>query len=111
MTMKTMLGTAALTITLALAAAGCGKKKADIKSACENTFAKAEKNDGKWLPGKGDKAAFMAYCLKQKPEVVRCSSMEIDFTDKTCSKLTGVMADDKSGFDTKQELGRLRDGR
>ena len=32
MTMKTMLGTAALTVTLALAAAGCGKKKADIKS-------------------------------------------------------------------------------
>jgi len=103
-----------LGIGLALAAAlagGCGKKKKDIKALCEDVFAHAEKDDGKWSPGKGDKAAFMAYCLQQKPEIVRCSSMTIDFDDKSCKEITGVMAADHTGFDVKMKLGAMRDGR
>jgi hypothetical protein len=96
---------------LALVAFGCGKgKKADVKSLCEGVFAHAEKDDGKWIAGKGDKAKFMDFCTKQKPEVVRCSSMEIDFNDKTCEKVTGVMQQDHSGFDTKMKIMALRDG-
>jgi hypothetical protein len=92
--------------------AGCKKKGGgDINSTCEDVFAHAEKDGGKWSPGKGDKKAFMDYCLTQKPEVVHCSSMEIDFNDKDCEKLTGVMADDHTGFEAKHKLGDLRDGR
>jgi hypothetical protein len=97
--------------SLAVGASGCGKKTKDIKSSCEDVFAHAEKDGGKWSAGKGDQAKFMAFCLQQKPEIVRCSSMEIDFDDKTCSKITGVMAEDHSGFEIKRKLGDLRDGR
>ena len=93
---------------LALGAAGCGKKKGgDIKSACETNFSHGEKNDGKWSPGKGDKAKFMEYCLKQKPEVVKCSSMKVEFGDKSCEKHTGISTD---GFKVKMELAKLRNG-
>jgi hypothetical protein len=92
--------------------AGCKKKGGgDINATCEDVFNHAEKDGGKWSAGKGDKKAFMDYCVKQKPEVVRCSSMEIDFNDKDCKEITGVMAADHSGFETKQKLGDLRDGR
>ncbi len=92
--------------------AGCKKKGGgDINSLCEDVYSHAEKDGGKWSPGKGDKKAFMDFCLTQKPEVVKCSSMEVDFNDKDCEKVTGVMSDDHSGFETKRKLGDLRDGR
>ncbi len=92
--------------------AGCKKKGGnDINAACEDVFAHAEKNDGKWTAGKGDKKVFMDYCVTQKPAIVRCASMEIDFDDKDCKELTGVMAADKSGFEAKRKLSDLRDGR
>ena len=99
--------TALASALLCLAVVGCKKKGAgDIKTVCEANFAHGEKDDGKWSPGKGDKAKFMDYCLKQKPDVVHCSSMEIDFGDKSCEKVTGVGTD---GFEVKIELAKLRD--
>ena len=95
---------------MALGAAGCKKKSKDIKALCADVFDHAEKDNGKWSAGKGDKAKFTEFCLKQKPDVVRCSSMEIDFGDKSCEKVTGVMSEDHSGFDTKMKLAALRDG-
>ncbi len=95
------------------AVTGCKKKGGggDINATCEDVFAHAEKDGGKWSAGKGDKKAFMDFCVTQKPEVVRCSSMEIEMDDKDCKEVTGVMAADHSGFETKRKLGDLRDGR
>jgi hypothetical protein len=105
--MKKILFASAL-VFVGASTVGCGKKKsADIKSVCEDNFAHGEMNNDKWTPGKGDKAKFMEYCVKQAPEVVRCSSMEIDFGDKTCEKSTGVGTD---GFKVKMEIGKLRNG-
>lgn len=103
-----MKKTALASALLCIAVVGCKKKGAgDIKTVCEANFAHGEKDDGKWSPGKGDKAKFMDYCLKQKPDVVHCSSMEIDFGDKSCEKVTGVGTD---GFEVKMEIAKLRDG-
>jgi hypothetical protein len=99
--------TALASVLLCIAVGGCKKKGGgDIKSVCEANFAHGEMNDGKWSPGKGDKAKFMDYCVKQNADVVRCSSMEIDFGDKSCEKHTGVGTD---GFHVKMELAKLRD--
>jgi len=90
-----------------LAGSGCGKKKKDIKSLCETMFAKG--NDSENPGGKGDKQKFMDVCLKSDPEVVRCSTLGIDFDDKSCKKVVGVF-DNKEGFEAKQTLWKLRDG-
>jgi hypothetical protein len=107
--MKKTLKTAMMIGMLALAVGACGKKKGggDIKSECEANFAHGEMDNGTWSPGKGDKAKFMDYCLKQKPEVVHCSSMEIEFGDKSCEKWTGLSTD---GFNVKMEISKLRNG-
>jgi hypothetical protein len=100
--------TTIITIIAITAGVTACKKKGDVKSLCEDNFAKAEKDDGKWSPGKGDKAKFMEYCTKQTPDVIRCSSMEMAF-DKSgdCEKHTGIRSD---GFKVSMELARLRDG-
>jgi hypothetical protein len=104
-TMNKTLFASALLCVLAI---GCGKKKAgDIKSVCEDNFAHGEMENDKWSPGKGDKTAFMDYCVKQNPDVVRCSSMTIELGDKSCEKHTGISTD---GFKVKMELGKLRNG-
>jgi hypothetical protein len=105
----TMNKTALASVLLCIAVVGCKKKGGgDIKSVCESNFAHGEMNDGKWSPGKGDKAKFMDYCVKQNADIVRCSSMEIELGDKSCEKHTGVGTD---GFTVKIELAELRDSR
>jgi len=86
---------------------GACKKGGDINSQCEDNFAHGEKDDGKWSPGKGDKAKFMDYCKQQKAEVVKCSSMEVDMFDKDCENVTGIRSD---GFKVKMKIAALRNG-
>ncbi len=86
----------------------CGKSQ-DVKSLCEDNFAHGEK-DGTWIPGKGDKAKFMEYCVQQTPEIVKCSSMESAF-DKDCEKVTGIEAKDPQAFSISMKLAALRAGR
>ena len=98
---------------LAVAAfAGCGKKKGggDINAVCEDVYNKEAKDGDKYIAGKGDKKAYMDYCTKQKPEFVACASIDKAFDDEDCKKLTGVMADDKTGFEVKRKIMELRAG-
>ena len=76
------------------AVTGCKKKGGggDINATCEDVFAHAEKDGGKWSAGKGDKKAFMDFCVTQKPEVVRCSSMEIEMDDKDIKRANEIAA-------------------
>ena len=98
---------------LALAAfTGCGKKKGggDINAVCEDVYNKEAKDGDKYIAGKGDKKAYMDYCTKQKPEFVACASIDKAFDDEDCKKLTGVMAEDKTGFEVKRKIMELRMG-
>ncbi|MBA3460174.1 MAG: hypothetical protein H0T46_09455 [Deltaproteobacteria bacterium] len=98
---------------LALAAfTGCGKKKGggDINAVCEDVYNKEAKDGDKYTAGKGDKKAYMDYCTKQKPEFVACASIDKAFDDDDCKKLTGVMAEDKTGFEVKRKVMELRAG-
>ena len=105
--MKTVITTALISMALTVTLAACGKKGGGIKEECEANFAAGEMENDVWKPGKGDKAKFMEYCLKQKPEVVKCSSMKVEFGDKSCEKHTGISTD---GFKVKMELSKLRNG-
>jgi hypothetical protein len=106
--MKTVISTVLLSIALTATVAACGKKGGGgIKDECEANFAAGEMENDVWSPGKGDKVKFMEYCLKQKPEVVKCSSMKVEFGDKSCEKHTGISTD---GFKVKMELSKLRNG-
>ena len=94
------------------AISGCGKKKGggDINAVCEDVYNKEGKDGDKYIAGKGDKKAYMDYCTKQKPEFVACASIDKAFDDEDCKKLTGVMADDKTGFEVKRKIMELRAG-